>query len=332
MQAAGERHETVSAELEKYRRVFQAMPDYASFSYLHTGVIIDVNPGFQHMTGYRRDEVIGVPSSSIRLWVHPEHRARVVQRLQVEDSMWMETQFRHRYGEIVDVEISFSVLRIDGDDLLVAVARDVTARKRQEEELARYRTRLEQLVEQRTVELEDAMKKLQDLASHDELTGVGNRRDLNFHLQLEFESVKRFGVPSSVAVFDIDVFKQINDRYGHAAGDAVIKAFAEVVKREMRAVDYVARYGGDEFVLLLKGIGADAALIPLRRIREAVLAHDWNAIVPDMRVTTSIGVATFHAGESADDAFRRADKALYNAKVQGRNRIVAADDGAQAPD
>ncbi|HZW22498.1 sensor domain-containing diguanylate cyclase [Noviherbaspirillum sp.] len=316
-----------SVELEKYRRVFHAMPDYATFSNLHTGVFIDVNPGFQKLIGYRREEVIGRASADIDLWVHAGHRLRMIDTLLAQESMTMETQLRNRWGEILDVEGSFALFRMDREDLLVAIVRDVTARKRQERELERYRTSLEKLVEQRTQELESTLQKLRQLAAHDELTGVGNRRDLNDRLEAEYQAFKRTRVPFSVAVFDLDNFKTVNDRFGHATGDAVIKAFAGIVQREMRVVDYVARYGGDEFVLILKGIGAQAAQVPLGRIRDAVLAYPWSTLTGDIAVSTSAGVASCSEGETADDTFRRADKALYAAKVQGRNRIVTADEG-----
>lgn len=315
----------MAIELEKYRRVFRSMPDYATFSHLNTGVFIDVNPGFERLTGYRRDEVIGRTSASIHLWVHEEHRVAIVKRLQDTETMSMATQFRSRHGEIFDVEASLARFQMHGEALLVAVVRDVTARKRQERELEHYRTSLEKLVEQRTHELEAAMQKLQELATHDELTGIGNRRDLNVHLDLEYQAFKRLGVPSSIAVFDLDHFKTVNDRLGHPVGDQVIKTFAQLIRREMRAVDYVARYGGDEFVLILKGIRADAAQAPLNRIREAVLAYPWKELTQDISLSTSIGVASFHDGETADDTFRRADKALYNAKLGGRNRVVIGD-------
>lgn len=326
MEETTEQFASDSVELEKYRRIFHAMPDYATFSNLHTGVFLDVNPGFQKLIGYRREEVIGRSAASIELWVHAEHRKTVIETLLKQDAMWMETQLRNRGGEILDVEGSFSIFRVDKEDLLVAILRDVTARKLQAQELERYRTSLERLVEQRTQELEAAMHKLRQLAAHDELTGVGNRRDLNDKLEAQYQSFKRNRTQFSVAVFDLDHFKAVNDRFGHATGDAVIKAFAHIVKREMRAVDYIARYGGDEFVIILKGIGACAAQTPLGRIRDAVLAYPWSTITPGIDLTTSIGVASCNLHESADETFRRADKALYAAKQSGRNRIVAADD------
>ncbi|HZW12529.1 MAG TPA: sensor domain-containing diguanylate cyclase [Noviherbaspirillum sp.] len=317
-----EQEQKNSVELEKYRRVFHAMPDYSTFSNLRTGVFLDVNPGFERMTGYRREEVIGRSSASIDLWVHAEHRVLAVEKLQSVDAFSIETQFRTRYGDILDVDCSLAVFRMGGEELLVAVVRDITARKRQEQELEQYQTKLEEQVAQRTAQLELAMQKLSELAAHDELTGVGNRRDLNWRLEQEYRSFKRFGSPVSLVVFDIDHFKTINDRHGHAAGDDLIRRFAHIIQHEIRDVDYVARYGGDEFVLLLTNTTAEAAVAPVSRIRQAVSAYPWAQYLPGMSLTTSAGVAEFRAGETADDTFRRADRALYKAKVQGRNQVV----------
>lgn len=321
--ASHTRSETEAVELEKYRRIFHATPDYATFSNLESGVFIDVNPGFERLIGYQRKEVIGRTSSSINLWVHPEHRDDVVHHLRTSEAMSMQTQFRGRNGDIYDVEASLASFRMNSELLLVAVVRDVTARNRQERELRQYRASLEQLVAQRTAELEAAMRKLQDLADRDELTGVGNRRGLNAQLESEQRNCARLGFRSSVAVFDLDHFKEINDRHGHAVGDAVIRQFAAVVQQAMRSIDYLARYGGDEFVLILRAASGEAALAALNRIRQAVLEHHWDCLPQPAALTTSIGVATFRPDESADAAFRRADRALYAAKSGGRNRIVA---------
>jgi diguanylate cyclase (GGDEF)-like protein/PAS domain S-box-containing protein len=310
------------ADLEKYRRIFYATPDYATFSNLKTGKFIDVNPGFEKMTGWHRDEVIGRTSADIDLWVIAEHRQQLVEELQKTERVSISTLLRTRTREVLSVEASLATFNLNGELLLVAVVRDVTARKRQELELEEYRTKLEKLVEQRTAELEQAMQRVTELAVHDDLTGLGNRRDLNTHLTMERQLFERSQFPCTVAVLDLDGFKAVNDRFGHAIGDEVIKAFAGIFLKEKRAVDYVARYGGDEFVVLLKGATPEVALAPLTRVMNAVREYDWSAIIPGMSLTTSVGIAGFAKGESPDDTFSRADKALYTAKTLGKNQIA----------
>ena len=322
------------SELEKYRRVFHATPDYVTFSTLETGVFIDVNPGFERMMGYKRDEIIGRSAASINLWVNNKDREDIVETLKQTGQLSTTTRMRTRNGEHLLVDASLATFDMNGELLLVAVIRDITARRREEEELQQYRTQLEKLVEQRTIELEKALQRVNELAVLDELTGVGNRRDLNHQMQVEKQLFDRIGLPASIAILDLDGLKPVNDAFGHSTGDEVIKAFAAILQRSMRVTDYLARYGGDEFVILLKGATADAALVSLQRICQAVEQYDWPAIAPGMALTTSIGVASFHSTEAVEDTFRRADKALYKAKLGGRNQIVVAEElhaAAQCP-
>ncbi|HJV73287.1 MAG TPA: sensor domain-containing diguanylate cyclase [Noviherbaspirillum sp.] len=327
MDASGIDHGYPLEELEKYRRIFHATPDYATFSSLDTGIFLDVNPGFESMIGYRREEVLGRTAASIDLWVDPADRESAIETLKHSEKIAITTRFRRRNGEVVLVEASLATFRMRGELLLVAVVRDITARHQAEQELLQYRNQLEQLVAQRTAELEQAMQRLHELTVNDELTGVGNRRDLNSKLEMERQLFERTGLPFCIAVLDLDGFKAVNDRFGHTVGDEVIKAFARLVQREMRATDYLARYGGDEFVILLRDVAVEAAATPLQRICNAVARHDWHEIAADIKLSTSIGVASFHASETVDTTFSRADAALYKAKITGKNRVVIADPG-----
>jgi diguanylate cyclase (GGDEF)-like protein len=137
-----------------------------------------------------------------------------------------------------------------------------------------------------------------------------------------------------VALFDLDHFKSVNDAFGHAAGDAVLRHFCSAARDTMRATDRFARYGGEEFVLLMP-VGTDAAAgtQATERIRAATEAQDWRAVLGgrDHVVTVSAGIATWRPDESLESVLARADVALYAAKSQGRNRCTLAELAAATP-
>jgi diguanylate cyclase (GGDEF)-like protein len=181
---------------------------------------------------------------------------------------------------------------------------------------------------QRNKQLTLSLARIQELASHDDLTGAFNRRHFMELLVDERERSHRTQQPYSVALFDLDHFKSINDRFGHAAGDAVLRDFCTLVQAHMRVTDRFARWGGEEFVLLMPvTTPVVSASLAVERIRSAVAAHVWSdtqALPPDFRVTVSAGVATCVPGEAVEALVARADAALYQAKKAGRNCFVMA--------
>jgi diguanylate cyclase (GGDEF)-like protein len=181
---------------------------------------------------------------------------------------------------------------------------------------------------ERNRQLTLSIARIQELASHDELTGTFNRRHFMELLVDERERAHRTQQPFSVALFDLDHFKTVNDRYGHAAGDAVLRDFCTLVQAHMRVTDRFARWGGEEFVLLMPvTTPVESASLAVERIRNAVAAHDWSTtsvLASGHRVTVSAGVATSAPGEPVEDLIARADRALYEAKGLGRNRYVMA--------
>ena len=158
----------------------------------------------------------------------------------------------------------------------------------------------------------------------DALTGVSNRRHLDTLLAVEWERALRFGRALTVAMADLDHFKDVNDRFSHAVGDEVLRIVARLLRENTRGVDVVARYGGEEFCLILVETTAEEAANLCDRLRALVEAYDWSALRPGLEVTLSMGVAGLHEGADAPDSLlAAADVRLYAAKHAGRNRVCA---------
>ena len=194
-----------------------------------------------------------------------------------------------------------------------------------QDELARANTRLAAL--NLDLAASDAQKtrlvaELERQTREDSLTGLANRRRLDQRLSDEFDRAVRYGRPLTVAIADIDHFKDVNDRLTHATGDTVLKAVAGVLVGEVRHTDLVARYGGEEFVLLLVETGADAAAGVCEKVRAAIAAHDWTGIAPGLAITVSIGWCSDTSQKGADSMLGLADAAMYRAKAAGRNRVA----------
>lgn len=173
-------------------------------------------------------------------------------------------------------------------------------------------------------DLKVAYLRIEELAELDELTGAYNRRCIMRMLEDEIARAKRLKTPCSVALIDLDFFKRINDAQGHPTGDEVLRTFAIGVFANIRTIDKFGRYGGEEFLLLLPDTPHDAAARMLDRLRIIISDVDWTAFSLDMAVTISAGVATLNVDETPDALLARADKALYAAKRDGRNRIASA--------
>ena len=174
-------------------------------------------------------------------------------------------------------------------------------------------------------DIAQALARIQDLATRDELTGLVNRRHMSNLLERERQRGVRSGRGFSLAMVDIDLFKAVNDHYGHPVGDDVLRTFSQQAPQALRGTDVVARWGGEEFVLLLPEAALSAARIGVERLRGRIAATPMAHLsgVP-IRVTVSVGLTEHIAGESVTQTLERADRALYEAKAQGRNRTVVA--------
>jgi diguanylate cyclase len=179
-----------------------------------------------------------------------------------------------------------------------------------------------QLIESDSRELTDELSRVRMLSLTDELTGLANRRAFMRRLEDEVARVQRYGFPLSFALMDLDHFKGINDEYGHAAGDEVLRVYAKNILSVFRHHDMVARYGGEEFAVLLPNTDADGAIRALNKVRRRAAETRWQSNGTISQVPSfSAGVSLFKPGESASAFIERADKALYRAKRLGRDRI-----------
>lgn len=210
-------------------------------------------------------------------------------------------------------------------------------RKRFEAELAMVNKSLEATISGRTRELNRAnfelveaktqlekMNRRLDLAARtDSLTGLFNRRHMEEVFAGEEARAARTGEPFSLILCDIDFFKKVNDEHGHQAGDELLRHLAGVMEKAVRPYDTLARWGGEEFLFLLPSTGMDSALAVAERVRQDIGGNPCRAAGRELSVTVTLGVASWHPGDSVDDVIKRADEAMYEGKRSGRNRAVA---------
>jgi len=181
----------------------------------------------------------------------------------------------------------------------------------------------DQLLRQR--EMAEAMHRL---AHTDQLTGVANRRELYAELQKETDKSERYERPLSIIFFDLDNFKSVNDTYGHDCGDGVLREVVGATERVLRTTDRLGRWGGEEFVVLAPETDLQEASRLAERLRVEIANHRSGSAPA---VTASLGFAQYEAGDTPETLIKRADQALYKAKILGRNRAVPADWGRGGP-
>jgi diguanylate cyclase (GGDEF)-like protein/PAS domain S-box-containing protein len=279
------------------------------------GAITFWNPAAERILGYRAGEVLGLDAHQTIHSRHPDGTPHPRQEcpvlraasLENKSTIRMESYFLHRNGTPIPVLLTATPVPGSG---AVVVFTDITQIKAMQDEL-----------------------RLQ--AETDPLTGLANRRRFFNALRLAGERVARKGDHSSVLMLDLDRFKAVNDRYGHAVGDAVLRSFAAILRAALRSSDLAGRVGGEEFAVLLPHTDLAGAVLLAERIRHAVAAYCRVPEHPELRMTVSIGVSELLPEDpSPEAALARADAALYAAKQAGRNRVMAArtdDEDAVSP-
>ncbi|HXU82585.1 MAG TPA: GGDEF domain-containing protein [Polyangia bacterium] len=190
--------------------------------------------------------------------------------------------------------------------------------------------RRDDALERRNEDLRALSERLQGLSATDALSGIANRRTFDERLAVEVARANRYGAPLSLVMIDLDHFKELNDTFGHPAGDEVLKRVAVLIDREKRLGDVVARYGGEEFAAILPHTEPRSAMIWAERVRLLIAGTEVRSEAGALNVTASFGVAGA-APDRAEPAglIEEADQALYEAKRLGRNRVVGAGQGSR---
>ncbi|MBI5782756.1 MAG: diguanylate cyclase [Gammaproteobacteria bacterium] len=299
------------------------------------GDITYVNQKFIDISGYARDELLGRNHRILKSGHHPPSFYEDMWKTISEGRIWRgQVCNKTKSGALYWVD-SAIVPFLDDAGLpyqYVSIRTEITRIKEAERMLQQNKEQLEAVVHERTNELAKANRDLQseierrrtleehlrDLAITDTLTGIFNRRKFDETLMSEMSRAERYGTPLSLALLDIDLFKQINDKRGHQVGDRVLQALAHLVSDKIRAHDMFARYGGEEFAVLAPGTNSEGCRKLAEKLRAGIEQHD---IAETGRVTCSFGVTEFQRGDTTESFVRRADVALYRAKKNGRNRV-----------
>lgn len=273
-----------------------------------------IGPQIEELLGWAPTSWVGVQDWAERM--HEEDRDRVVNFCVSQSQAGVDHEADYRAltkdGRFVWIrDVVHVVRKPNGEvDSLIGFMFDITERKQTEQKLM------------------DLQKELEQLSFKDGLTGLANRRKFDLSMEIEWRNAKRTGKPLSLIMVDIDYFKQYNDHYGHLQGDDCLKAVSKALNESVaRARDFVARFGGEEFVLVIPESDAEAAAAVAERCREAIIKlqipHAKSSISPWLSI--SLGVGTIVPGQNDQllDFINQVDRRLYLAKQQGRNCIVA---------
>jgi diguanylate cyclase (GGDEF)-like protein/PAS domain S-box-containing protein len=319
---------------ERYRELLESV-DAIPWEYdPQSQCFIYIGPQVDALLGHPQDtwlQTVGLFASSAHVEDHDKLMQLLTSTEAVNQAQEVELRLQHRDGDWRWVLLSTRLVQNNaGRILLKGLLFDITARKHNEQELARYQERLEEIVAERTQTLNSYAKQLEKLTTEDALTGIPNRRYFESEYEKEWRRAQRRQETIALMMIDVDSFKSYNDTYGHPAGDATLRTVAEVIQLQLRRVgDFVARYGGEEFVAVVPGADARIAALIAENICSAVaeqrLAHSEGLAEP--YITVSIGAVSQvpAVGANAKAMISLADAALYQAKAQGRNRVVLHD-------
>ncbi len=312
----------MSAELDKTAEIYRAAVESSPCAMVVAdadGRIVLVNRAAERLFSYGLGELVG---RSVETLVPTDLRADHAAHRQEFNAdprtrlmgQQRDLMARARDGSVFPVEIGLNPVRTADGIFIVSAIVDLSERKR-----------TEQRISQQAEMLEQANAKLLEMASTDSLTSLWNRRSFLNQLNIQLEQVVRSGRPMSLLIVDVDHFKPYNDRFGHLAGDEVLRGVAKVLRDKARRSDYVARIGGEEFGVILPETDHAGSIMLAERFRNAIEVERW----PRREITASLGATTVAFQRTVprpepptvSEVLTAADQALYHSKENGRNRV-----------
>ena len=284
------------------------------------GRIVDINPAMQSIVDKEPSLLIGQNVSVVlNLWT--PNTEQLLNGIETRKELRVSKKpLSSRYLDLLITSLYDDNQKVNGRLL---VFRDVTDRKEVEKDLRRAMDRLQTQL----IEIGILQSQLREQAIRDVLTNLFNRRYLEETLERELARATREAYPLCVIMMDLDYFKEVNDTYGHEAGDVVLKTLAETVTKQSRHGDFVCRYGGEEFVLVMPNINIEIAKGRADELHQIINSLNIRYGVFNLTMTISMGVAMYPAhGKTKEELMRAADQAMYAAKNTGRNRVVIYDE------
>lgn len=274
--------------------------------------VIDFNPALQRLLALPKDNLLGKTFNEA---IGTRLQVEVMSFLLTDKDASAEIEIQSNARRVIQVQVSPVHDLASGFSGWLLICFDITQQRDAENEL-----------EARLRQIEALKEDLREQAIRDPLTGLFNRRYLQETLPRELARAEREGRPLSVAMLDLDYFKQLNDAYGHLAGDAMLQQLAQVLTQLTRTGDIVTRYGGEEFVVVLPDSTSQTACQRAEEWRAAFERITEKAAQPLQQITLSVGIASYpQNGISAEELIHQADMALYRAKSSGRNRVAIAE-------
>jgi diguanylate cyclase (GGDEF)-like protein/PAS domain S-box-containing protein len=296
----------------RYRRLFEAAQDGILILDAETGMIEDVNPFLINMLGYSREEFVEKKLWEVGAFRDIEASQIAFETLQENKYIrYEDLPLKAKDGRLIQVEFVSNVYLVNNGKVFQCNIRDITSRKKIEEALVKS----------------EAL--LREQSARDHLTGLFNRRYMEETLERELRRAVRKQLSLGIIMLDIDDFKRINDTYGHAAGDAILRALGQLLLQQVRVEDISCRYGGDEFIIVLPDVSreimCERAELICQQAKHFHLKLEGESLELES-ITLSLGVAIFpETGTTSAALLKAADDALYHAKREGRSRVVMAD-------